>query len=137
MAAHVDLKYQIARVGESAELPYDFLVWPSEEHVWGNSIELRSPDGVSGTVFPEGPTILDVGHYYNGSYDLEGWWIEGPEGATGAGVTAEPVDNVESPVSGDEVERIRIYFIAGDLAGRYPFRDGFNADEKMIIDVVE
>jgi len=142
-AAYVNPNYQQARVGEAPEWAWDFLVWSTDEiwstddYLWDGDLTLRPIPEYSGTWVPEGPTILDKGEFYDGIYGLGGWWIEGPEGATGATVTAEPSVEVEAPISGQPTTRWTLHFTAGDLPGRYVFHYGYSEGEQMIVDVNE
>ena len=136
-AAHATPIYQQTRVGESAEWPYDFLMWDSPPSGWFGDITLQPLASPGGTVVPEGPTILEAGGFTSELYELGPWWIEGPEGATGATVTAEPVEEVELPMTGQSIPRLRVQFTAGDLPGRYTFHWGYSDHQKMFVDVVE
>lgn len=136
-AAHANPVYQQTRVGESPEWAYDFLMWDSPPSGWFGDITLQPLRDIGGTVVPEGPTILETGGFTSELYELGGWWIEGPEGATGATVTAEPVEDVAVPITGGTVPRLRVQFTAGDLPGRYAFHWGYSDHQKMIVDVVE
>lgn len=154
-AAHASTIYQQARAGESPASPWDFLMWDSgpddltlglnvdgsatgeSMQGWRGHITLEPLRELSGTVVPEGPTILERGVFANEVYELGGWWIEGPEGAVGASVTAEPVEEVVLPINGATIPRLRIHFTAGDLPGRYTFHWGYGEKEKLFVDVVE
>ncbi len=98
---------------------------------------LRPVPELTGTTVPDGPTILARGVFYNGVHEHGGWWVEGPEGASGTTVTADPVDEVEAPITEQTVERLRIHFTAGDLPGRYVFHYGYSENETMTVDVTE
>lgn len=136
-AAHANTEYQQARVGESPEWPWDFLVWNPTGQGWRGDITLRPLLEYTGYTVPEGPTILETGGFHNGMSELGAWWIEGPEGATGATATSEPVEDVESPISGETVSRLRIHFTAGDLPGRYTFHYGYSEGDQLYVDVNE
>ena len=142
-AAYVNPIYQLARVGESPEWAWDFLAWSTDEiwstdqYLWDAELTLRPIPEYSGSWVPEGPTILEAGEFYDGIYGLGGWWIEGPEGATGATVTAEPAFEVEAPISGQPTTRWTLHFTAGDLPGRYVFHYGYSEGQQMIVDVTE
>ena len=136
-AAHANTEYRQARVGESPEWPWDFLVWNPTGQGWGGDITLQPLLEYTGYTVPEGPTILETGAFHNGMSELGAWWIEGPEGATGATATSEPVEDVEAPISGETVSRLRIHFTAGDLPGRYTFHYGYSEGDQLYVDVIE
>jgi hypothetical protein len=128
--------YQTASVAGSPEWPWDFIIFDAEEGPWGQ-IELRPMAENTGTWVPEGPTVLDHGEFVGEQYTIGGWWIEGPEGATGASVTAEPSTLIDAPISGDPATRLTVHFTAGDLPGRYVFHYGYSDGQQMIVDVTE
>ena len=128
--------YQQARVGESPEWPWDLLIFTPEDRPWGE-ITMRPIPENSGEWIPEGPTILAGGEFDGEVYSIGGWWIEGPEGATGATVSADPSVLVEAPISGHPATRLTVHFTAGDLPGRYVFHYGYSEGHKMIVDVTE
>lgn len=136
-AAHANTVYQQARVGESPEWAYDFLMWDSPPSGWFGDITVQPLRENTGTVVPDGPTILASGGFTSELYELGGWWIEGPEGATGATITSEPVEDVEVPITGGTVPRLRVQFTAGDLPGRYTFHWGYSDNQRLFVDVVE
>lgn len=136
-AAHANPIYQQTRIGEAAEWPFDFLMWDSPPSGWFGDITLQPLRENTGNVVPEGPTILETGAFTSELYELGGWWVEGPEGATGVTVTAEPVDDVELPITGETIPRLRVQFRAGDLPGRYIFHWGYSEGQRMYVDVVE
>ena len=135
--AHANPVYQQARAGESPEWPWDFLLWDTPPEGWFGDITLQPLREATGTVVPEGPTILERGGFDNELYELGGWWIEGPPGATGASVTSEPVEDVEMPITGGTVPRLRIHFTSGNLPGRYIFHYGYGQNQQLYVDVVE
>ncbi len=136
-AAHANTIYQQALVGESPAWAYDFLMWDSPPSGWFGDITLQPLREDGGTVVPEGPTILASGGFKSELYELGGWWIEGPEGATGATVSAEPVQDVTVPITGGTVPRLRVSFTAGDLPGRYTFHWGYSDNQRLFVDVTD
>lgn len=135
-AAYANPVYQQARVGDSPEWAWDFVMWGPDEQPYGDVV-LRPLRENTGIWVPEGPTILAAGAFANEVYSLRAWWIEGPEGASGATVTAEPSVEVEAPISGQAGTRLTVHFTAGDLPGRYVFHYSYNDGEQMVVDVTE
>lgn len=135
-AAFANTVHQQASVGGSPEWPWDFIIFADEEGPRGQ-VEMQPVAENSGTWVPEGPTILDSGEFKAELWSIGGWWLEGPEGATGATVTADPSVLVEAPISGEPATRLTVHFTAGDLPGRYTFHYGYGENEQMIVDVTE
>jgi hypothetical protein len=94
----------------------------------------------TGTTIPKEPTIveggeiLDSGEIKDDRDTIGRWWIEGPVGATGASISADPSEVTGVHMTGELANRLTVHFTAGDLPGRY----AVVFDEvPLVIDVTE